>query len=668
MINAINSDYISDGLQKMRNILEENKFDLQQQEFDMLKPELANITYSENSLLCDVVDGYVGGYNTKSITELLTTKLKYSVKKRQRFYYILLTNLTKLEQMDQENFIKILKLIAFNIDPNVDLKAIEQISRQKQLNGNVFVKETTQYMGLGATKKFVKMFATTKNYNKSAWNQVFSYFSEWNLFENPLPIPGSIQHGQIQYDNIRNILEESKFDIEEHEFNVLESELKAYYYTEHMMLLELVNGYIGEYKHDKKSLAKILERNLKYSAKKRARFYYILLTKFIKQRQLDNDTFIKILKLIAINLHPEIDINKIAQIAKEQNLNGNMFINGSSQFKKFGNSNKFKKLFASITNYDTKLIFDQLSQMNLIENPIPIPGTVQNSKLLMAKSFQKFINQEISKNKMVEIIDKNLDIEYKPLHNFDSNDLQNVIVKYVLNDTKYDKLLSKTTQILLNRLLSGNKIISMGVDNCKQLLENDFLAFMTQETFDIMINNLKREINENPNDIQSKDPSQIANFIQHIPLNKLIQRIKNVTDVVDGETFITYDMDMWIYDITGWHHQEIYQIQAVLFQHNIFTDSVIKQKMKKIFDPHFGQLQSENILQKIVSQFDMAELFLKMIHNKNVRPFSDFVINLVDELQVTTTAPQSQPTNTYPQPIITTTHPPTYQYPPPTYP
>eukprot|EP01084_Bolivina_argentea_P137947 242944_1 len=32
---------------------------------------------------------------------------------------------------------------------------------------------------------------------------------------------------------------------------------------------------------------------------------------------------------------------------------------------------------------------------------------------------------------------------------------------------------------------------------------------------------------------------------------------------------------------------------------------------------------------------------------------------------VTTTAPQSQPTNTYPQPIITTTHPPTYQYPPP---
>eukprot|EP01083_Nonionella_stella_P192244 710811_1 len=31
---------------------------------------------------------------------------------------------------------------------------------------------------------------------------------------------------------------------------------------------------------------------------------------------------------------------------------------------------------------------------------------------------------------------------------------------------------------------------------------------------------------------------------------------------------------------------------------------------------------------------------------------------------VTTTAPQSQPTNTYPQPIITTTYPPTYQSPP----
>eukprot|EP01084_Bolivina_argentea_P262750 444474_1 len=286
--------------QKIRNILEESNFDIKQQEFDRWRLKYPKMKYTEHSLLDDVVDGYIGEYNKKSVTKLLKIQLKYNHKKRQQFYYILLTKLNifehkkrpqvlltnpkhikhQLEQFDQKNFIKILTVIAFNVDPNVDLDEIEQIVRQKQLDGNVFVKEATQYR---ASNKFTKLFATTKNYNKHAWNQIFSRLKEWNLFENPFPIPGSVQYGEIHYDDIRNILEESKFDIEEHEFNMLQSELEAGHYTQNKLLLDVINGYIGEYKNDKKSLAKILEKKLKYSAQKRKRFYYILLKKLIKQ-------------------------------------------------------------------------------------------------------------------------------------------------------------------------------------------------------------------------------------------------------------------------------------------------------------------------------------------------------------------------------------------------
>eukprot|EP01084_Bolivina_argentea_P007071 13312_1 len=142
---------------KIRNVLEENKFHMEQQEFNTFNSECAKIEYTENFLVNDAVDGYIGECNETPIKKLLKIKLKYSSKKRQRFYYILLTKLTKLKLFDRDNFIKILKLIAFNVDPNVDVDAIEQIIRQKQLDGNVFVKEATQYR---ASSKFAKLFAT----------------------------------------------------------------------------------------------------------------------------------------------------------------------------------------------------------------------------------------------------------------------------------------------------------------------------------------------------------------------------------------------------------------------------------------------------------------------------------------------------------------------------
>eukprot|EP01084_Bolivina_argentea_P238778 401186_1 len=169
---------------------------------------------------------------------------------------------------------------------------------------------------------------------------------------------------------------------------------------------------------------------------------------------------------------------------------------------------------------------------------------------------------------------------------------------------------------------------------------------MTQQTFDIIINGLQREIEQKPNNIKSKNPSQIASFIHCIPLNKLIQRIDafeyNLREeaweskkkkVKFGAAFSSnYNKDgnQWMGNVTGWNQQEIYQIQAILFRHNVCKDSVhvIKQKLKTIFTSH------HNISLKIMDKkFNMEEVVLKMVHNKNIESFSDFVMNMIHDLQ-----------------------------------
>eukprot|EP01084_Bolivina_argentea_P029948 55560_1 len=156
-LNRAQTFQLSKFLQEIRNVLDE-KFPMEQEEFNTFHSECAKMWYTEDSLVDDVVDVYIGESNETSIKELLKIKLKYSRKKRQRFYYILLTKLTTLKLFDENNFIKILKLIAFNVDPNVDLDTIEQIVRQNHLDGNVFVKDATQYR---ANSKFTKLIVTT---------------------------------------------------------------------------------------------------------------------------------------------------------------------------------------------------------------------------------------------------------------------------------------------------------------------------------------------------------------------------------------------------------------------------------------------------------------------------------------------------------------------------
>eukprot|EP01084_Bolivina_argentea_P099507 178862_1 len=433
----------------IQNVLTENDFPITKHHFMVFKTQLScrcldshNYQTLINVILSDLMDCYIGEcYNSEqSISAILEKRLKYNRKKRLRFCYILLTKLTNLADLDQKNFIKLLRLIAFNLYPDIDIDEIAQIAQQNQLNGNVF---SNKYMRFGGSKKFVKIFALANNYNKTRWNQIFVHLSKFNLFENPIPIPGSVQHGQLDYDEIKNILEESKFDVSGKEFNILESQLKAKSYTNKLLLAELVNGYVGEY-NNQTSLRKILYAKLNYSAEKRKTFYYTLLKKLMKPTQLDNRNFIKILKLIAFNIYPGMKIDNLAEIAKKHRLNGSLFLNGSIQFQKFGNNTKFRKLFALVTKYNTKPIFIQLKQWNLIPNSKPIPGSLQFSKLLMAETTQQFMKQQVTRNQIVQVLDEHLNLQYKPLHHFDSDDIQNVLVKYVLNDVNYKKFLSQS--------------------------------------------------------------------------------------------------------------------------------------------------------------------------------------------------------------------------------
>eukprot|EP01084_Bolivina_argentea_P265874 450805_1 len=76
--------------------------------------------------------------------------------------------------------------------------------------------------------------------------------------------------------------------------------------------------------------------------------YDILLYQYMKKTDLNNGNFLKILQITASRLYPDIDVNEVTKIARDQNLSGKMFIKNSSKFK---NAIKFAALFKTKNNW-----------------------------------------------------------------------------------------------------------------------------------------------------------------------------------------------------------------------------------------------------------------------------------------------------------------------------
>eukprot|EP01084_Bolivina_argentea_P273631 466148_1 len=156
--------------------------------------------------------------------------------------------------------------------------------------------------------------------------------------------PNTINHVKI-YAILRshNIIMEEK---------AIYEAFKEYKNNKNELMSDIIDAY---YTENDGSLPLSSNINLQYlptSCSKRHELYEYILFEYFKQFELNNQNFIKMVDMIFITLHCKFDFDEFAEIMREKNINGKIFIKQNNV--QFMSSLAFAKLFKNIKGYKKK--------------------------------------------------------------------------------------------------------------------------------------------------------------------------------------------------------------------------------------------------------------------------------------------------------------------------
>eukprot|EP01084_Bolivina_argentea_P085009 153674_1 len=162
---------------------------------------------------------------------------------------------------------------------------------------------------------------------------------------------------------------------------------------------------------------------------------------------------------------------------------------------------------------------------------------------------------------------------------------------------------------------------------------------MTQKTINIMLENLFQQISQEENDvkhdsntqllIRDKSASEIGYLMYNYPLSQLNTVINE--ESINGERVIHYytKQRQWftiVSEATGWEKSDIYQLTAMLFQHNSLK---LSQSINNIFKRDESLVK---IIQRdLLTPFDIERTQFRIKMGKDITDFSDAVVNMIDE-------------------------------------
>eukprot|EP01084_Bolivina_argentea_P021357 39672_1 len=96
--------------------------------------------------------------------------------KRQQIYNQLIHKYIKLAELDNRNFTQILKITAAKIIPTINVDEIEKIAINKNLNGKIFLKSSSNFTN---SIQFAKIFQSIQNWNKKQWAKIYVQIKQW---------------------------------------------------------------------------------------------------------------------------------------------------------------------------------------------------------------------------------------------------------------------------------------------------------------------------------------------------------------------------------------------------------------------------------------------------------------------------------------------------------
>eukprot|EP01084_Bolivina_argentea_P035324 65540_1 len=121
----------------------------------------------------------IGNENDQNIllAHILTTELQcVESDTRQKIYDLIVHNYIKKNELNNDNFIRMLQYTVSELYPNVNLIKVAEIARKQKLSGKVFDKSTKDFKN---SIKFGKLFQTVKNCNKKHWAKVYKTINKW---------------------------------------------------------------------------------------------------------------------------------------------------------------------------------------------------------------------------------------------------------------------------------------------------------------------------------------------------------------------------------------------------------------------------------------------------------------------------------------------------------
>eukprot|EP01084_Bolivina_argentea_P169602 293997_1 len=219
-----------------------------------------------------------------------------------------------------------------------------------------------------------------------------------------------------------------------------------------------------------------------------------------------------------------------------------------------------------------------------------------------------------------------------PLHQFTVEDIYNKIKLWVCNDINYKAHLEQTKQILSKTTLTGHIISGLSLQHVKRMLQNDLLAFITQETLKIIFVCFDEWKSEN--NVTSKSPEEIGHIIFNFPLNKLLKRI--LDDKIDGKKFIDYYLtnQQFIKHETGWEDSEIEQVEAMLFKCQSVTQKIFENHMNVILSTKYNNIpvSVRTKITEVLLNCNVDEIYFNIKNGKNIQSFADIIINMVIDI------------------------------------
>eukprot|EP01084_Bolivina_argentea_P215524 365911_1 len=171
----ITTNYECVNYQEITGILNDYGIYIKQNQLEYVFDKHA---YYKPQLLNDLCDA-IGNKNDENVllAQILINDLKYpTTKTRQKIYDLLLHEYIKKQELENDNFIKILIYTAHDLYPTINVQEIEQIARRKNVNINMFIKGKSECIN---AIKFGKMFKSLNDWDKKKWAKIYSAVMKW---------------------------------------------------------------------------------------------------------------------------------------------------------------------------------------------------------------------------------------------------------------------------------------------------------------------------------------------------------------------------------------------------------------------------------------------------------------------------------------------------------